>query len=111
MLPVWERQPGIRTDVASAGPGNSGGPAVNDAGEQVGVVSAGSRNELDCQDYNGDGQIDVVSECVTPSGGIGICPPDSGGVQSPNPGSAIDRADADGDGGGNRRSHRMRRRR
>lgn len=59
----------IRTDVASAGPGNSGGPAVNNAGEQVGVVSAGSRNSLDCQDYNGDGQTDPVAECVTASGG------------------------------------------
>jgi cell division septation protein DedD len=59
----------IRTDVAAAGPGNSGGPAVNDAGEQVGVVSAGSRNDLDCQDYNGDGKVDPVSECVTAAGG------------------------------------------
>lgn len=59
----------IRTDVASAGPGNSGGPAVNDAGEQVGVVSAGSRNTLECADYNGDGETDPVSECVTAAGG------------------------------------------
>lgn len=59
----------IRTDVASAGPGNSGGPAVNDAGEQVGVVSAGSRNGLECTDYNGDGVTDPVSECQTASGG------------------------------------------
>lgn len=59
----------IRTDVAAAGPGNSGGPAVNDAGQQVGVVSAGSRNNLECHDYNGDGKIDPVSECVTAAGG------------------------------------------
>ncbi len=59
----------IRTDIASAGPGNSGGPAVNDAGEQIGVVSAGSRNELECQDLNGDGATDPVSECQTAAGG------------------------------------------
>jgi hypothetical protein len=59
----------IRTDVASAGPGNSGGPAVNDGGEQVGVVSAGSRNTLECTDYNGDGATDPVAECQTASGG------------------------------------------
>ncbi|HEY7035975.1 MAG TPA: serine protease [Thermomicrobiales bacterium] len=58
-----------RTDVAAAGPGNSGGPAVNEAGYQVGVVSAGSRNDLDCQDYNKDGKVDPVSECVTATGG------------------------------------------
>jgi hypothetical protein len=59
----------IRTDVASAGPGNSGGPAVNDNGEMVGVVSAGSRNTLECSDYNGDGKTDPVSECETAAGG------------------------------------------
>lgn len=59
----------IRTDVASAGPGNSGGPAVNQRGEIVAVVSAGSRNQLDCADYDGDGEIDPVSECVTAAGG------------------------------------------
>jgi Trypsin-like peptidase domain len=59
----------IRTDVASAGPGNSGGPAVNDAGLQIGVVSRGSRNELECQDYNGDGVTDPGTECQTASGG------------------------------------------
>jgi hypothetical protein len=59
----------IRTDIASAGPGNSGGPAVNARGEIVAVVSAGTRNQLDCRDYDGDGEIDPVSECVTAAGG------------------------------------------
>ncbi|MEA2531089.1 MAG: hypothetical protein QOG89_2733 [Thermomicrobiales bacterium] len=60
----------IRTEVAAAGPGNSGGPAVNDAGEQVGVVSAGSRNSLQCGDHNGDGKVDPASEGQAASGGV-----------------------------------------
>ncbi len=59
----------IRTDVGSAGPGNSGGPAVNDQGQQVGVVSAGTRTQLSCADINSDGFVDPGQECGAAAGG------------------------------------------
>ncbi len=59
----------IRTDVGSAGPGNSGGPAVNDRGQQVGVVSAGTRTQLSCADLNSDGFVDPGQECGAAAGG------------------------------------------
>ncbi len=65
----------IKTDATVSG-GNSGGTAVNDAGELIGVptiASSGADTELvDCrvvQDTNGDGRVDEDDTCI-PIGGF-----------------------------------------
>jgi S1-C subfamily serine protease len=65
----------IKTDATIAG-GNSGGAAINDAGELIGVPSiAGAGNDgdtVDCRflaDTNNDGSIDELDTCV-PVGGF-----------------------------------------
>jgi hypothetical protein len=65
----------IRTDVAASGPGISGGSAVNDAGQLVGVPSAGSLNRLNCSDFDGSGDIDPSSECGSGVGGSQLSRP------------------------------------
>jgi len=65
----------IKTDATIAG-GNSGGTAVNDAGQLVGIPTqaavASAQNITDCrrvQDTNGDGEIDEDDSCI-PIGGF-----------------------------------------
>ena len=65
----------IKTDATIAG-GNSGGTAVNDAGQLVGIPTqaavASAQNITDCrrvQDTNGDGEIDEDDNCI-PIGGF-----------------------------------------
>lgn len=65
----------IKTDATISG-GNSGGTALNDAGQLVGVPTqaavTSARNVTDCrriQDTNGDGRIDDADTCI-PIGGF-----------------------------------------
>ncbi len=65
----------IKTDATISG-GNSGGTALNEAGQLVGVPTqaavASAPNVADCrriQDTNGDGQIDETDTCI-PIGGF-----------------------------------------
>jgi S1-C subfamily serine protease len=64
----------IKTNPA-AGAGVSGGTAVNEAGELVGVPTAGFGTELRCQDLDGDGQNDPATECEAMTGEVQLVRP------------------------------------
>jgi S1-C subfamily serine protease len=49
---------------ASAGPGVSGGTAINDLGQLVGVPTQGTGGTLNCEDVDGDGEPDQGGECI-----------------------------------------------
>lgn len=67
----------IKVDPA-AGSGVSGGIAVDDAGELIGVPSAEFGNDIRCDDTNGDGKIDPVQECVATGGSVQLVRPIEG---------------------------------
>lgn len=67
----------IKVDPA-AGSGVSGGIAVDDAGELIGVPSAEFGNDIRCDDTNGDGKIDPVHECVATGGSVQLVRPIEG---------------------------------
>lgn len=71
----------IRTD-AEVGGGFSGGPALNEAGEMVGVVAAGAAGSADevvqCRyekDTNRDGRVDTSDACEAVGGTVGTLRP------------------------------------
>jgi S1-C subfamily serine protease len=64
----------IKTNPA-AGAGVSGGTAVNEAGELIGVPSAGFGTELRCVDLDGDGDNDPATECQAMTGEVQLVRP------------------------------------
>jgi S1-C subfamily serine protease len=47
----------------SAGPGVSGGSAINEQGELIGVPTESIKNPVACTDLTGDGEVDLALEC------------------------------------------------
>jgi S1-C subfamily serine protease len=59
----------------ASGPGVSGGTAVNEDGELIGVPTAGGPKELRCADLDGDDATDMTTECFAMSGEIQLIRP------------------------------------
>jgi hypothetical protein len=59
----------------SAGPGVSGGTAVNEVGELIGVPSAGFNTELRCIDVDENGVNDPATECQATTGEVQLVRP------------------------------------
>ncbi len=72
--PELGNQGWVKAD-SSAGSRVNGGTAVDDAGRLIGVPSSGRGGNVQCQDVNGDGEIDQVSECIVRGGEIELIRP------------------------------------